>query len=285
MKQSTESKAARINGFVMLLIGLATLYFGVVAVRNELVLPTIVLWLVGILIISGLYIVQPNKAMVLVFFGKYIGSVRIDGFHWSNPFAVKKGVSLRVRNFNSERLKVNDAGGNPIEIAAVVVWRVIDTARALFDVDKYQEFVAIQSETALRSMAMHYHYDSFDHDDEVTLRGNPTEVAQTLKNELHERLVTAGVEVIEARISHLAYAPEIAQAMLRRQQAQAIISARKKIVEGAVGMVQMALTQLSEQNIVELDEDKKATMVNNLMVALVSEQATQPIINTGTIYG
>lgn len=285
MKQSTESKAARINGFVMLLIGLATLYFGVVAVRNELVLPTIVLWLVGILIISGLYIVQPNKAMVLVFFGKYIGSVRIDGFHWSNPFAVKKGVSLRVRNFNSERLKVNDAGGNPIEIAAVVVWRVIDTARALFDVDKYQEFVAIQSETALRSMAMHYHYDSFDHDDEVTLRGNPTEVAQTLKNELYERLVTAGVEVIEARISHLAYAPEIAQAMLRRQQAQAIISARKKIVEGAVGMVQMALTQLSEQNIVELDEDKKATMVNNLMVALVSEQATQPIINTGTIYG
>jgi regulator of protease activity HflC (stomatin/prohibitin superfamily) len=285
MNISIEKTAFRVNGFIMFLVFLILVAGGVSFLINEVILPGVLALVCAFFVMIGLYVVQPNKAMVLVFFGRYIGTVRQDGFHWSNPFASKKGLSLRVRNFNSERLKVNDAAGNPIEIAAVVVWRVVDTAKAMFDVDRYENFVAIQSETALRSMAMHYHYDSDDHTDDVSLRGNPNEVAETLKTELHERLSQAGVEVMEARISHLAYAPEIAQAMLRRQQAQAIISARKKIVDGAVGMVEMALTRLSDEGIVQLDEEKKATMVNNLLVALVSEQATQPIINTGTVYG
>ncbi len=285
MKQSTEFQAWRAAGYLMVALFFIFAGIGVLSALYGQILPAVIIWFITFFILPGMYVVQPNESRALVLFGRYIGSVRRDGFHWSNPFAARKRVSLRVRNFNSERLKVNDASGNPIEIAAVVVWRVVDTARALFDVEKYEEFVAIQSETALRTMAMQYHYDSIDHDEEVSLRGNPDEVAESLRNELHARLAAAGVEVMEARISHLAYAPEIAQAMLRRQQAQAIISARKKIVEGAVGMVRMALTTLSEENIVELDEEKKAVMVNNLMVALVSEQATQPIINTGTIYG
>ena len=196
---------------------------------------------------------------------------------------VKKHVSLRIRNFNSEKLKVNDLHGNPIEIAAVIVWRVVDSARAIFDVQNYEQFVAIQSETAIRSMASEYPYDVSD-EDTASLRGTPQEIAENLKKTLQSRLEVAGVDIMESRISHLAYAQEIAQAMLRRQQAQAVIAARTKIVEGAVGMVQMALKALSEQNIVNLDEDKKATMVNNLMVALVSETSTQPVINTGTLY-
>jgi regulator of protease activity HflC (stomatin/prohibitin superfamily) len=285
MTSSTEKTAFRVNGFLMFVLFLALVAAAVYLFTEAIVALGLVAAFCASFVLIGLYVVQPNKAMVLVFFGRYIGTVRQDGFHWSNPFASKRGVSLRVRNFNSERLKVNDAAGNPIEIAAVVVWRVVDTAKAMFDVDRYENFVAIQSETALRTMAMHYHYDSDDHAGEESLRGNPDEVAETLKAELHERLAQAGVEVMEARISHLAYAPEIAQAMLRRQQAQAVISARKKIVEGAVGMVEMALTRLSDEHIVQLDEEKKATMVNNLLVALVSEQATQPIINTGTVYG
>jgi regulator of protease activity HflC (stomatin/prohibitin superfamily) len=232
---------------------------------------------------AGFFIVQPNEARVLILFGRYIGSVRDDGFWWANPFAVKKHVSLRIRNFNSEKIKVNDLLGNPIEIGAVVVWRVIDSARALFDVEHYENFVAIQSETAIRALASGYPYDVAD-EERSSLRGNPNDIAEQLKHQVQTRLEVAGVEVTESRLSHLAYAPEIAQVMLRRQQAQAIIAARQKIVEGAVGMVQHALSALSEQKVVELDEDKKATMVNNLLVALVSETEVQPIINTGTLY-
>jgi len=236
-----------------------------------------------ILHMIGFFIVQPNEARVLVLFGRYAGSVRDSGFWWANPFMVKRHISLRIRNFNSDKIKVNDNHGNPIEIAAVVVWRVIDTAHALFDVEDFEQFVAIQSETAIRGLASEYPYDSQE-EERSPLRGNPQEIAEHLQKELQTRLQVAGVEVTESRISHLAYAPEIAQAMLRRQQAQAIIAARRKIVEGAVGMVDDALRLLSEHNIVELDEEKKATMVNNLMVALVSESEAQPVINTGTLY-
>ena len=238
--------------------------------------------LTGILA-PGFLVVQPNEARVLVLFGHYIGSIREDGFWWANPLTIKRHVSLRIHNFNSERLKVNDLHGNPIEIAAVVVYRVVDSSRALFDVENYEQFVAIQSETAIRALASEYPYDGQD-EDRSSLRGNPHEVVENLKLQLQSRLEIAGVEIIESRLSHLAYAQEIAQAMLRRQQAQAIIAARKKIVEGAVGMVDQALKMLSEQKIVTLDEEKKATMVNNLMVALVSETSAQPVINTGTLY-
>ncbi len=235
------------------------------------------------LIVAGFYTVQPNAARVLTFLGRYTGSVRDQGFWWSNPFALKKPVSLRVRNFNSEKLKVNDAHGNPIEIAAVVNWKVIDSARALFDVDKYEEFVSIQSETAIRTLASHYPYDSHE-DGKESLRDSPEEVARELCRELQERLTVAGVDVLEARISHLAYSPEIAQAMLRRQQAQAVIAARQQIVEGAVGMVEMALRRLSEHNVIALDEERKAQMVSNLMMVLVSETEAQPVINAGNLY-
>src|SRR5690606_20549316 len=232
--------------------------------------------------LNGFIVVQPNDSCVLVFFGKYVGTVRDSGFWFVNILTTKKKVTLRIRNFNSEKLKVNDLHGNPIEIAAVIVWRVTDSARAVFDVDHYERFVAIQSETAIRSLASDYPYDG--EEDKATLRGSPQEIAENLQKQVQSRLEIAGVEVTEARISHLAYAQEIAQAMLRRQQAQAIVAARQKIVEGAVGMVESALTALSEQNIVQLDEEKKATMVNNLMVALVSEREAQPVINTGTLY-
>lgn len=232
---------------------------------------------------GGFFIVQPNEARVLVLFGRYIGSVREAGFWWANPFTAKRRVSLRIRNFNSERIKVNDLHGNPIEIAAVVVWNVIDSAHALFDVDNYEQFVGIQSETAIRALASEYPYDAQD-EVRASLRGSPQEVAENLRQQLQTRLGIAGVEVMESRISHLAYAQEIAQAMLRRQQAQAIVAARQKIVEGAVGMVESALKALSEQHIIELDEEKKATMVNNLLVALVSEHEAVPVINTGTLY-
>jgi regulator of protease activity HflC (stomatin/prohibitin superfamily) len=290
MDKITEKSANKLNGFVALfvVIGLFVLdvYLLSVGIRNE---NTTVLWFfiplvfISFLCFGGFMIVQPNESKVLILFGKYTGTVRDSGFWWVNPFTVKKHVSLRIRNFNSEKLKVNDLHGNPIEIAAVIVWRVVDSARAIFDVQNYEQFVAIQSETAIRSMASEYPYDASD---EVTasLRGTPQEIADNLKKTLQSRLEVAGVDIMESRISHLAYAQEIAQAMLRRQQAQAVIAARTKIVEGAVGMVQMALKALSEQNIVNLDEDKKATMVNNLMVALVSETSTQPVINTGTLY-
>ena len=228
-------------------------------------------------------IVQPNESKVLILFGKYTGTVRDSGFWWVNPFTIKKHVSLRIRNFNSDKIKVNDLHGNPIEIATVIVWRVVDSARAIFDVQNYEQFVAIQAETAIRTLASEYPYDTNEGEKE-SLRSSPTEVAENLQKELQKRLDVTGVIIVEARITHLAYAQEIAQAMLRRQQAQAIVAARFKIVEGAVGMVQQALQDLSEKNIVHLDEERKAQMVNNLMVALVADHEAIPVINTGTIY-
>jgi regulator of protease activity HflC (stomatin/prohibitin superfamily) len=231
----------------------------------------------------GFFMVHPNQARVLQLFGAYAGTARDPGLRWANPFYTKKAVSVRVRNFESGKLKVNDSRGSPIEIAAVVVWRVVDTAEAIFEVDDYEEFVTIQSESALRNLSTTYPYEPHEGDG-VALRSNPAEIAQALREEIQDRLEEAGVNVIEARISHLAYAPEIANAMLRRQQASAIISARSQIVAGAVGMVQMALQQLDAENIVELDEERKAAMVGNLLTVLCSEESTQPVLNTGSLY-
>jgi regulator of protease activity HflC (stomatin/prohibitin superfamily) len=290
MDKIAEKQANKTSGFLMLFILLILialeiyLFIGIVVTQNTKILwvfiPLILIIIVGL---SGFIVVQPNESRVLIFFGKYIGTVRNSGFWWVNPFTLKRKVSLRIRNFNSDKIKVNDLHGNPIEIGAVVVWKVIDSAKAVFDVENYEEFVDIQSETAIRSLASEYPYDT-DDESKASLRGTPQEIADNLKGQLEKRLEVAGVDILESRISHLAYAQEIAQAMLRRQQAEAIIAARQKIVEGAVGMVEMALKSLSEQKIVTLDEDKKATMVNNLMVALVSENDVQPIINTGTLY-
>jgi regulator of protease activity HflC (stomatin/prohibitin superfamily) len=232
---------------------------------------------------AGLFMVNPNEGKVLQLFGAYKGTAKKEGLRWANPFMAKKKVSLRVRNFESSHLKVNDIDGNPIEIGAVVVWKVFETAEAVFEVDDYEHYVKVQSEAALRNLATSYAYDAHD-DAHVSLRGHTSAVADHLKREIHDRLVKAGVEVIEARISHLAYAPEIAAAMLQRQQAGAIIAARQRIVEGAVGMVEMALDMLSAKSIIQLDEERKAAMVSNLLVVLCGDRNTQPVINTGTIY-
>jgi regulator of protease activity HflC (stomatin/prohibitin superfamily) len=239
--------------------------------------------LLDIFLLAGLFVVNPNEGRVLQFFGDYVGTAKKAGLRWANPLFTKRRISLRVRNFESGRLKVNDQEGNPIEIASVVVWRVVDTAEAVFQVDDYQNFVKVQTESALRNMATSYKYDAHE-EDQMSLRGNTNEVAEHLKKEIQDRLAQAGVEVMEARISHLAYAPEIAQAMLQRQQAGAIIAARQRIVEGAVGMVQMALDMLSQRDILELDNERKAAMVSNLLVVLCGDKATQPVVNTGTIY-
>lgn len=290
MENIVEKPANKLNGYLMLFLSLALfaldiylLVLGVQTDNSQILWVFIPLLLISILLPTGLMMVQPNDSRVVILFGKYIGTVRQSGFWWVNPFTSRKKVSLRIRNFNSQKIKVNDLHGNPIEIGAVIVWKVVDSAKAVFDVENYEQFVDIQSETAIRTLASEFPYDVED-DDKSSLRGSPQEIAESLKNTVQTRLEVAGVDIIEARISHLAYAQEIAQAMLRRQQAQAIIAARTKIVEGAVGMVQMALNALSEQKIVTLDEDKKATMVNNLMVALVSESDAQPVINTGTLY-
>jgi regulator of protease activity HflC (stomatin/prohibitin superfamily) len=238
--------------------------------------------LTGLLSI-GFFIVNPNQAKVLQLFGSYVGTVKSAGFHWANPLLTKKRISLRVRNFESAKIKVNDHEGNPIEIAAVVVWRVVDTAEAAFEVDDYDHYVKVQSEAALRNLATQYPYDTHL-DGERSLRANTVEIADELKREVQERLAKAGVEVMEARITHLAYAPEIAAAMLQRQQAGAIIAARQRIVEGAVGMVEMALDLLSRREIVALDNERRAAMVSNLLVVLCGDRNTQPVINTGTIY-
>jgi len=239
--------------------------------------------LLDLLLLVGLFVVNPNEARVLQLFGAYAGTVKTPGLRWANPLYTKKRISLRVRNFESARLKVNDHEGNPIEIAAVVVWRVVDTAEAVFQVDDYQNFVKVQTESAVRNLATSYTYDTHD-ETQMSLRANTAEIAEHMKKEIQDRLATAGVEVMEARISHLAYAAEIAQAMLQRQQAGAIIAARQRIVEGAVGMVEMALEMLSKREIVEFDNERKAAMVSNLLVVLCGERATQPVINTGTIY-
>jgi regulator of protease activity HflC (stomatin/prohibitin superfamily) len=244
----------------------------------------LVLAFIGVLsLFSGLTPVNPNEARALVLFGHYDGTVRKQGLQWVNPFTERRKISVRVRNFETSRLKVNDHDGNPIEIAAVVVWKVTDTAEALFEVDDYENFVHVQAESALRNLAMTHPYDTHI-EGEMALRSNPVEVAGQLRIEIQDRLETAGVEVIEARISHLAYAAEIANAMLRRQQANAVIAARTRIVEGAVSMVEMALEQLSTKNIVELDNERKAQMVSNLLVVLCSEHETQPVVNAGTLY-
>ncbi len=231
----------------------------------------------------GLFLVHPNEAKVLQLFGKYVGTVHDPGLKWANPFYFKTPVSTRVRNFESGKLKVNDSRGSPIEIAAVVVWKVFDTAEAIFEVDDYEEFVQIQSESALRNLSTAYPYEPHE-DDSVALRSNPAEIAQALREEIQDRLEQAGVTVIEARISHLAYAPEIAHAMLRRQQASAIIAARTQLVAGAVGMVEMALAELKVKGVVELDEERKAAMVSNLLVVLCGEEGAHPVVNAGSLY-
>lgn len=245
--------------------------------------PLVFTWLVVVVCFGGLFIVNPNQARVLQLFGAYAGTVKAPGLRWANPFFTKRSVSQRVRNFESARLKVNDKDGNPIEIAAVVVWKVVDTAEAVFEVDDYENYVKVQTESAVRNLATRYPYDSHQ-EHLMSLLGATAEVATDLKREIQDRLARAGVEVIEARISHLAYAPEIAAAMLRRQQAGAIIAARQKIVEGAVGMVEMALDMLAKSEKVHLDEERKAAMVSNLLVVLCADREVQPVVNTGTLY-
>ncbi len=272
-------------GFAVLTLGAIGLaIFGVSQKSPAIIVPAAILAVVFIICLGGFFTVAPNEAKVLQFFGRYVGTVHDAGARWVNPFYTKKAVSVRVRNFESSKLKVNDLEGNPIEIAAVVVWQVVDTAEALFLVDDYVDFVKIQSESALRQMAQSFPYDSHD-TGAVSLRSHHAEIAERLREEVQERLASAGVKVIEARITHLAFAPEVAQAMLQRQQASAIISARTRIVEGAVSMVEMALQQLAERDVVTLDDERKAAMVSNLLVVLCGDRGTQPVVNTGSIYG
>jgi len=285
-----ERQVAATPGLPVLLLLLAVdaggIYWLITAVQSGSgmeILLSIGTILVATFLMAGLFVVNPNEAKVLQLFGAYAGTVKNPGLRWANPFYTKKRVSQRVRNFESAKLKVNDNEGNPIEIASVVVWRVVDTAEAVFEVDDYNNYVKVQTESALRNLATSYTYDAHD-DTTISLRGTTQVVADHLKKEIQDRLSRAGVEVMEARISHLAYAPEIAQAMLQRQQAGAIIAARQRIVEGAVGMVEMALELLSKRDIVTLDNERKAAMVSNLLVVLCGDRSTQPIINTGTIY-
>ncbi len=286
----TEKEIKAPNG-IMFIVVLLVLQIATVAIAvNGLMAKSPAQIIFGLLLAIcvficwfGFFMVNPKEARVLQLFGKYVGTVHVSGLRWANPFYAKSRVSMRVRNFESGRVKVNDKNGNPIEIGAVIVWEVIDTAEAVFQVDDYEDFVSIQSESALRNMATSYAYDHGE-DEEISLRSNPIEISEALKQEVQARLEKAGVNVIEARISHLAYAPEIASAMLRRQQAMAIIAARQKVVEGAVGMVEMALSSLSERNIVDLDSERKAAMVSNLLVVLCSDEAAQPVVNAGSLY-
>jgi regulator of protease activity HflC (stomatin/prohibitin superfamily) len=284
----TEKKISVGSGwpllFLNILMYLALIPAVIYTIGNPasgIILTTLLLF-IAILVSVGFFIVNPNEAVALLLFGAYKGTCRVNGFRWANPFFTKQKVSLKARNFNSDKLKVNDLTGNPIEIAAVVVWRVHDTAQALFDVDDYEDYVTIQSETAIRHLASSYPYDGAEN--EISLRGSTEDINNNLKTELQDRLRRAGVKVIETRLSHLAYAPEIAGAMLQRQQAHAVVAARQKIVEGAVGMVEMALEELNKQQLVVLDEERKASMVSNLLVVLCSEHAAQPVVNTGTLY-
>lgn len=263
------------------LLGAAIYFFATVAV----IAGAITMVVNFVLVLPGLVIVNPNESKVLTLFGKYVGTVKKDGFFWVNPFTVKKKVSLKAFNLNGQQLKVNDSVGNPIEIAAVIVWQIKDTASAIFAVENYLQYVNIQSEAAVRHLANSFPYDNIeDETANITLRGGAEQVSHLLEKELNERLDRAGIEVLEARISHLAYAPEIAHTMLQRQQASAIISARRLIVEGAVGMVEMALNRLSDKNIVDLDEERKAAMVSNLLVVLCGDRSVNPVVNTGTLY-
>jgi regulator of protease activity HflC (stomatin/prohibitin superfamily) len=285
-----EKKVFQVSGWGMILLALlliAGALYLFIGQADDVFTPRLaaglVLCLAFAVIMPGFFIIHPNESKVFTFVGKYVGTAHRPGFHWTNPFAMKKRVTLRIVNLDSQKIKVNDARGNPIEIAAVIVWHVVDTAKAVFNVDSYKNFVAIQSETAVRQLATHYAYDSHEKDQQ-SLRANTEEIAAKLRDQVQERLDISGIRVVEARISHLAYSPEIAQVMLRRQAAEAIIAARRQIVDGAVSMVEMALERLESQNVVHLDEEKKAAMINNLLVALVSESEAQPIINTGTLY-
>lgn len=284
-----EKKALYINGYiglagvvVLAIVGGILFYFGTVATSSALIILSIVLWGFACLLVSSATVVSPNQSKAILFFGNYLGTIKENGFFLTVPLTNKINVSLKVRNFNSSVLKVNDLDGNPIEISAVVVFRVVDTAKALFDVAYYQDFVEIQSETAVRHIASQYPYDTFD-DTDITLRGNTTEVSDKLAIELQERLAVAGVEVIEARLNHLAYATEIASAMLQRQQAKAILSARQTIVEGAVTMTQMALEQIEAGQEINFTDDRKVQLINNLLVSIITDKGTQPVINTGDL--
>jgi regulator of protease activity HflC (stomatin/prohibitin superfamily) len=294
MQANNENLIQVQSGWVMLVVNLLILLGGIVLTITLIrmggpaagLLLTMPMTLLGGFLMGGFFTLEPNEARVLILFGKYVGTAREAGFRWSNPLYTKTRISLRSRNFDGEKLKVNEKRGNPIEISAVIVWRVADTARAVFDVDDYEHFIKVQSESALRQMANEYPYDHGEDEDDgqVTLRSGMEEVSASLAHQVQERLRRAGVEVEEARLNHLAYAPEIASAMLRRQQAEAIIAAREKIVHGAVSMVDIALKNLAEQNVVELDEERKAAMVSNLLVVLCGETEVHPVINTGSLY-
>jgi regulator of protease activity HflC (stomatin/prohibitin superfamily) len=278
-----EKPYSPVSGYLMLVIVFVFFVggiFGLIALRSPIFIWPLV---ISLLLMPGFFFVNPNSSIVLVLFGEYKGSVKFNGFYWVNPFFSKKSFSLRARNFDSDKIKVNDKVGNPIQIGVILVWQVKDTFKSAFEVDNYEAFVKLQTDSAVRRLAGLYAYDNFDADAEVTLRSGHDEVNHALEENLRNRLEMAGIHVIEARIGHLAYAPEIAGAMLRRQQATAVVSARFKIVEGAVSMVQMALDHLSEKQIVELDEERKAAMVSNLMVVLCSDKDVSPVINAGTL--
>lgn len=283
----TQEKIIKLsNGYFMLFLLLLFIIGGIVSLVNSIIVLFLTLLIAAIITLPGFFLVNPNTSKVLLLFGKYIGTVKENGFYWANPFYTKKSISLRACNFDSERVKVNDKLGNPIMISTIAVWKVKDTYKAAFDVDNYENFVRVQSDAAVRKLASLYPYDNFEDDgqvEEITLRASVNEVSEALEKELSERLEMAGIEVLEARIGYLAYAQEIASAMLKRQQATAIIAARHKIVEGAVSMVEMALQKLSKNNIVDLDEERKAAMVSNLMVVLCSDKDATPIVNTGTL--
>ncbi|MGE0548233.1 MAG: SPFH domain-containing protein [Kofleriaceae bacterium] len=287
-----ERDAVSMSGWLALLLGLGALAATIIPlamIKQHIHAPgpyigaAIGLFFLGIILLAGCLVIGPNEARVLTFFGRYTGTVKDSGLRWVNPFTNKREVSLRARNFESAKIKVNDVDGNPIEIGAVIVWRVVDTAQAMFDVENFTAYVQIQAEAAVRNLAMHHPYDTHD-DNVISLRGSSEAVADLLRKEVDERIRAAGCEVVDARIAHLAYAPEIAHAMLQRQQAGAIIAARQRIVEGAVSMVEMALEQLSARHIVELDAERKAAMVSNLLVVLCGERSTQPVVNAGTLY-
>ncbi|KPG71355.1 SPFH domain-containing protein [Enterococcus sp. RIT-PI-f] len=284
-----EKQTFHVNGYLALVVliglligGAYMFYDGAVNERAFEIIIGVVLWIISFLFLSSLTIVQPNQAKAILFFGQYLGTIKANGLFVTTPLTQKINVSLKVRNFNSSLLKVNDSDGNPIEISAVVVFKVVDTAKALFDVDYYQNFIEIQSETAVRHIASQYPYDTFN-DDDITLRGNTNEVSAELAKELQERLAVAGVEVIETRLNHLAYATEIASAMLQRQQAKAILSARQIIVEGAVSMTQMALEQIEDGQDINFTDDRKVQLINNLLVSIITDKGTQPVINTGDV--
>lgn len=288
LRSSAERPASTASGYAMLLvilIALAAIIFSAPQIGNALWAPlvTVAGAVVLCFVACGFYLLQPNQAAAILLFGEYQGTDRNTGLRWAWPWLIKKKISVRIHNITSERLKVNDLRGNPIEIASNVVWRVADTAQALFDVDDYREFVHIQIESAVRAIGSRYPYDDFTHE-EMTLRGNAEHVSDELRIELQERVEMAGVHIDECRLTHLAYAQDIAQSMLRRQQAEAVIAARQKLVEGAVSMVETALEQLSAKNVVELDDERRAAMVSNLMVVLCSERDTQPVVNTGSLY-